>query len=138
MHGQHGQIGVVAGEHDLVHRSPCGRHFDRSDGMRQALAQNRRKADLIGIERGGKAPSAPHHVAYELGLLRPDRAKPDRMRVTVEHRGHVDEIDRLVMDDAFALLHQPLDEIAQAKFVGVDGGHADGFELGRCSARSRS
>ena len=91
--------------------------------MLEALAQRGRKAGLIGVERGGKAPPAPHHVAHELGLFRPDGAKPDRLRVAIEHRGHVDEVDGVVVDNAFTLLHELLDEMTQAKFFDVDCGH---------------
>ena len=36
-------------------------------------------------------------------------------------RADVDQIDRLVVDVAFALLHQLLDETAQAELFGVGG-----------------
>ena len=39
-------------------------------------------------------------------------------------RADVDEIDRLVVDLAFAKLHQALDEAAEAEAFGVGGGHA--------------
>ena len=120
---QRGQVGIVAGQHDIVHRSVRGRHLDRSDRMAQAFAQDGGKAGLVGLERGGKAAPGAHHVADELGLLRPHRAEPDRVGIAVEHRRHVDEIDRIVVDDAFALLHELLDEVAQAKFFGVDLSH---------------
>ena len=66
---------------------------------------------------------AAHHVADQFGVLRADVAEPDRLRIAVEHGGDVDQIDRRVVDDALALLHQPLDEAAQAEFFGVGLGH---------------
>ncbi len=74
-------------------------------------------------------PSEPY--ADELGLFRPDRAEPDRVGIAIHHRGHVDEVDRIVMDDAFALLHKLLDEMAQTKFFGI--GHEDAFQSIACS-----
>ena len=47
-----------------------------------------------------------------------------------EHRRDVDEVDRSVVDDAFALLHQLLDEMAQAEPVAVDLGHDLPFNPG--------
>ena len=126
MHGQCGQIGVVAGEHDLVHRRLRGGHFDRGNRMPQAFAQGGGKAGLIGIERGSKSAPSPHHVADKLRLFWPDCAEPDRAGITIQHRGYVDEVDRIVVDDAFALLHQLLDEMAQAKFFSID--HEDAFQ----------
>lgn len=131
MHGQCGQIGIVAGEHDLVHRGLRGGHFDRGNRMPQALAQGSGKTGLIGIERGGKSAPRPHHVADKLRLFRPDCAEPDRAGIAIQHRGHVDEVDRIVVDDAFALLHQLLDEMAQAKFFSI--GHEDAFQSIACS-----
>src|SRR5262245_15305648 len=96
--------------------------------MPQPLPQRRRKARLVGVERRGKAASRPHHVADQLGLLRTDRAEPYRIGVAIEHRGYVDEIDRLVVDRAFALLHELFDEMAQAKLLGVDVGHGYAFQ----------
>src|SRR5262245_61804110 len=91
--------------------------------MPQALAQRRRKARLVGVEPRGKAAPRAHHVADQLGLLRTDRAEPYRIGVAIEHRGYLDEIDRLVVDRALALLHELFDEMAQAKLLGVDVGH---------------
>ena len=127
------EVGVVSGQHDLVHRRLRGRHLDRRDRVPQALAQDRRKAGLVGIERGGEAASRAHHVADELGLLRADRPEPDRVGIAIEHRRHVDEIDRIVVHDAFALLHQLLDEMAQAEFFGVGRGHVRVFQSRRAS-----
>jgi len=134
VHGQCGQIGVVAGEHDLVHRRLRGGHFDRGNRMLQALAQGGGKAGLIGIERGSKAAPSAHHVTDELGLFRSDRAEPDRVGIAIQHRGHVDEVDRIVMDDAFALLHKLLDEMAQTKFFSVD--HEDASIRSRAACRA--
>ncbi len=119
VHGQCRQIGIFAGEHDLVYRRLRGGHLDRGNRMPQALAQGGRKAGLVGIEGGGKSAPSPHHVADELGLFRSDRAEPDRTGIAIQHRGHVDQVDRIVMDDAFALLHELLDEMAQTKFFGI-------------------
>jgi len=126
VHGQRGQVGIVAGEHDLLHRRLRGGHLDRGNRMLQALAQGGGKAGLIGIERGSKPAPSAHYIADELGLFRPDRAEPDRVGIAIQHRGHVDQVDRIVMDDAFALLHELLDEMAQTKFFGI--GHEDAFQ----------
>ena len=134
VHRQRGQIGLVAGQHDLMHRRLRGRHLDRRQRMAQALAQHRGKASLVGVERGGQAATRSHDVADELRLLRPDRAEPDRIGIAVQHRGHVDQIDRIVVHDAFALLHQFFHEVAQAEFLGVGLGHHGAFS-GRARRR---
>jgi hypothetical protein len=48
--------------------------------------------------------------------------------IAIEHRGHVDEVDRIVVHDAFAFLHELLDEAAQTEFFGVGSGHDRGFQ----------
>ena len=111
MHRQCREVGIIAGEHDLVHRRLRGGHLDRSSRMPESLAQHGGKAGLVGFERGGKPSPRAHHVAHELGLLRSDRAEPHRAGIAIEHRGDVDEVDRIVVDDAFALLHELLDEM---------------------------
>src|SRR5437016_3136527 len=91
----------------------------------------RQKAGLVGIEGGGKSAPSAHHVTDQFSPFRPDRAEPDRTGIAVQHRGHVDEVDRIVVDDAFALLHQLFNEMAQAKFFGI--GHEDAFQSITCS-----
>ena len=122
MDRQHGEIGIVAGQHDLVYRRPHGRHFDRRNGMAQALAQHGGKAGLVGFQRGCEPPPRAHHVADELGPFRSDGTKPDRVGIAIERRGDIDEINRLVVHDAFTLLRQLLDEVSQAEFfaIGLD------------------
>ena len=103
----------------------------------KAFAQGSGKAALVGIERGREAASGAHHVADELGLLRPHRAEPHGIGIAIEHRCHIDEIDRSIMDDAFAFLHELLDEMAQTKFFGVDLGHQGAFPWDACSMNAR-
>ena len=91
--------------------------------MAQAFAQGGGKAGLVRLKGGGKAAPGAHYVADELGLLRPHGTEPNGVGIAVEHRRHIDEVDRGVVDDAFALLHELLDEVAQAKFFGVDLSH---------------
>jgi len=119
MHRQGGQIGIASREHDLVHRSLRGGHLDRGDGLCEALAQRGGQAGFIGIERRGKPPTGAHHVADQLGPLRAGRVEPHGGRIAVEHACHVDEVNRRVVYDAFALLHELLDETAQAEPLGV-------------------
>src|SRR5438876_636259 len=78
-----------------------------------------------------RSASSPVSTTSCTGACRPDRAEPDRAGIAVQHRGHVDEVDRIVVDDAFALLHQLFDEMAQAKFFGI--GHEDAFQSITCS-----
>ena len=59
------------------------------------------------------------------------------LRIAIEHRCHIDEIDRRIMDDAFAFLHELLDEVAQTKFFGVDLGHQGAFPWDACSMNAR-
>ena len=53
----------------------------------------------------------------------PDRLEPGGARIAVEHRADVDQVDRLVVDLAFAELHQALDEAAETETLGIDGSH---------------
>ena len=78
---------------------------------------------LVGVERERQALARAHDVADQLGLLGPDRLEPGRARIAVEHRADVDQIDRLVVDLAFAKLHQALDVAAKTESFGV-GSHA--------------
>src|SRR6516165_3508864 len=94
----------------------------------------RRRSRRAAGKPGSSVSSAaarPHHVADKLRLFRPDCAEPDRAGITIQHRGYVDEVDWTVVDDAFALLHQLLDEMAQAKFFSI--GHEDAFQSIACS-----
>ena len=95
--------------------------------MPESLAQRGGKAGLVGVERGGEPAARAHHVADQLGFLGSHGPEPDRAGVAVEHRGDVDQVDRIVVHDAFALLHQLLDEMAQAELLGVGLGHGAAF-----------
>src|SRR5262245_17242099 len=95
--------------------------------MPQTIAQRRWKTPLVGAERRGKAVPCPQHVADQLGLLWTNCAEPYRIGVAIEYCCYIDEIDRLVVDHAFALLHELLDKMAQAKLFGVDVGHEHAF-----------
>ena len=59
---QAGQVGVVSGQYDVVHRSVRRRHLDRGNGVAKAFAQGSGKAGLVGIERGCEAAPGPDGV----------------------------------------------------------------------------
>ncbi len=120
VHRQRCEIGVVAGQHHLVHGRLARGDLDRGDRMLQAFPQHCGKSGFIGVECRRQAPACAHDVADELGSLRPDRAKPHCVRIAVEHGRDIDQIDRRVMHGAFALLHQSFDEMTQAELVGID------------------
>ena len=124
MHRQRAEIGVLAFQHHLLDRRILGFDLHRLDRIREPLRQLRHQAGLIGVERQRQPLARRHHVANQLRLLRTDRLEPYRARVAFQHRGNVDEIDRLVVNVALAELHQPLDKAAQAEAFGVGGGHA--------------
>jgi len=126
VHGQRGQIGIVAGEHDLVHRRLRGRHFVGATGCRRRWRSAAGKPGSSVSSATARRRRVPITLPTSSVFFRPDRAKPDRVGITIQHRGHVDEVDRIVMDDAFALLHELLDEMAQTKFFGI--GHEDAFQ----------
>jgi len=56
MNRQGSEIRIVAGEHNLMHRSLRGGHLDRSHRMRQPLPHHLGKAGFVGIERRGEPP----------------------------------------------------------------------------------
>ena len=123
MRRQRAQVRLVALEHDLLHRRLLRRHFRRRQRLRQPLLQRAEQAALVGIERKRQPPTRTHDVADKLGLLRSGGLEQRCLWIAVEHRGHIDEIDRLVVHLAFAELHQPVDEIAQPEAFGIDGRH---------------
>ena len=126
MNRQRSEIGILAGLHDLVHGCSRRRHFDRLERLAQAFPQHGGKLLLVGVERGGKPTARTHDVGDQFGLLRADIAEPHRLRIAVDHRGDVDQVDRVIVNYAFALLHQLFDEAAQAEFFGVGLGHGHG------------
>ncbi len=139
MHRQRAEIGLLAFQDDLLHRRVARRDLDRLDRVVEPLRDDRKKSRFVGVERNCEAFAGAHDVADQLGLFRTHRLEPGGFRITVQHGGHVDQIDRLVVDLTFAKLHQPFDEAAQAKTFGVNSGHSrlPGSRRGSCSTLRR-
>ena len=94
----------------------------------QTPGDRRQEPALVGVERERKTLSRAHDVADQFGLLWPDGLEPGRARIAVEHVADLDQIDRLVVNLAFAKLHQALDEAAETEAFGIDGGHATSLD----------
>ena len=69
----------------------------------------------------GRDPVAPaHHVAHQLGLLRPSGVEQHRLAVAFHHLGKASEIDR-VFPHLQLVGAQAFDEAAQAETLEVHG-----------------
>ena len=120
------QIGVLALEHDLLHRGGFAGDLDRRDRPRQALQDRRQEPAFVGPERQGKPGAAAHHIADQRRTFRPDALEQDRPPVAVEALGHPGKRNRVGNDVDFVLLDQPIDETAEAEPVEIDGGDGVG------------
>jgi hypothetical protein len=89
----------------------------------EPLTERGQQAALVGIERAGKPLPRGHHVADQLGLFRTRRLEQHCARITVEDAAHIDEVDGRLVHLALAEVDQFVDEIAQAKALGIDRGH---------------
>src|SRR6185437_6610967 len=118
-HGELGEIGVVAPEHHLLDRRLGV--VDVHDGWWSAQsAQDLRQKLLRGDAEGpGQPLTAAVDPADELGLLRPDPAQPDRLRVVLEDVGDAGEMDGLVDNLQVIGVDQGFDKGAQPKLVNV-------------------
>ena len=119
VHRQSTKIGILACEHDFLHRRFLGRDFHRLLQVCQAFRQRRKQPGLVGVERDREPPPRTHHIANELGALWAGRTEMGRARIAVEHGRHIHKVDRLLADLALPHLHQAFDEAAQPEFLGI-------------------
>ena len=119
MRRQRAEVGGIAGKHDLVNGRLLRRHLDRRLRPLQPLLQRGEQAASHPCRARAPAVAATHRIADELRPLGARRGEQDGARIALEHRGHVHEIDRLVMHLAFAEVDQPLDETAEPKTFDV-------------------
>jgi hypothetical protein len=125
MDGKLCEIGVIAGEHHLLHRRLPARHlknFRRVAQPTQHLGQKRIRLDA---ERAREPRAAAGDIGDELGAFRTERAKQHRLRVALEHSRHVGEVGRPV--DGVEFLAEAFHEAAQPEAI----------ELGRLLGRLR-
>ena len=95
--------------------------------LSQPRLQRRQQSPLVGVERKREPPPRPHDVAGQLRLFGAGRREQDRVRIAVQHPGHVDQIDRLVVDLAFAHLDETIDEAAKPEALRVGSTHEASF-----------
>ena len=134
MNRQLGEIGVVAGEHDLLHRRDIARDFDRDRLLLQATLDFRQQLVGRDFECAREPRPAGEHVADQFLFLRPGGAEQRGLAVAVERCGDIGEIDRLI-DDFDFVRAELVEETAQAETVQIEIGRL-ASRLGLCRSRS--
>ena len=115
---QRGEVGRLAGEHDLLGRRLRPRDLDdlRLDGE---PAPDLAGQFAWGHPEGVRDPgAAAGDIAHQLLALRPDRAEHDGLGIVLERGRHVGEIGRRPAGLALAF-RQALDEAAQPEPLAI-------------------
>ncbi len=120
MHRKRREVGIVAGEDNLVRRGLGGRHLDNVGFEPQAAADFGGQLVRRDTEGARDAAAAAGDIADEFMPLRAGGAEPHRFRIVLEHGGDVGEIDRLAAALKF-FGRQVFDKAAQAEAIEVRG-----------------
>ena len=120
MHGQRGEIDLIAGQHDLLHRRIGARDLDQLGLVLEALDHLGHELGRLDAEGQRHPRPAADDIAHQLGLLRPRGFEPDRV-VAFELGSEIGEIDRLLAHLAEPGLDQRLEKAAQPEAVAVIG-----------------
>ena len=122
---QPGEIDVVAGDHDLLHRRVGLRHLDHRLRGRHPAGEFLRQVALVGrAERGGMAAAAAADRADDLEMLGAGVLEQRRLRRGLDDRADVGERDRAIVDVDLADRDQMLDKPPQPEFFEIDARHA--------------
>ena len=121
MHRQRQQVGVVAGEHDLLHRRLGARDLDDLRLAAQPALDLGRELCRRDAERAGEPRAAAGDVADQLLPLRAGRAKQHGARIAFERGRDVGEIERLGVRLDLVVPRQAFDEAAQPEAVEIRG-----------------
>ncbi len=122
MERQLGEIDVLAGDLDIVHRGVAGRHLDQRLRAREPSEIFVVELVLAGLEGGGEALAVARGLGDQLDLLGAGLLEQHRLVGALDDRAQAGERHRLVVNLDLAELDQALDEAAQAVFVEIDGG----------------
>ena len=117
MDRERGEIGVLAGQHDLLHRSFDARDLDDGRLVAQAPQQLGQQCARCDPESARDARAAAGDVADKLLMLGPDRAEQHRFGIAFEDHRDVGEIRRFAYDRE--LVAEPFHEAAQAETVEI-------------------
>ena len=121
MHGQCGEVGVVAGQHHLLAGGLFARHFDHLRAVAQAPQHLRHHLRGRHAEGLGDALAAAADAGDQLLPLGADIAEQDRFRIAIDDAGDIGEIG-LALADFQLIRAEALDESAQAEAVEIHGG----------------
>ena len=120
-----GEVGVLAGEHDFLHRRLGAADLHQFLRRGEPFQHQRQEGLRRTLEAGGDARAAAGHPAHQLGALGAGIGEQHRARVPVEHGGDVDQVDRVRVHLRLAGLDEALDEGAKAEpfQIGCGCGH---------------
>ena len=129
MHGQRGEIGVGAGQHDLLRRRLGARDLDDLGLVAHALLDFAQQLARRDAEGARDARAAAGDAADQLLALGPGRLEQHRARISFQRLRHIGEVGRAAAD--LQLVRGKLfDEPAQPEAVEVAGRRrADGVAL---------
>ena len=119
MHRQSGDVDVVAGDDDFLHRRVGARQLDEFGLQLQPSLQLLPQLASLDAEGPRQSLAAADRVADEFDALAADVAEPDGLLVALQDFGDLGEVDALVADIELIRVDQLLDEVAQAKAVEV-------------------
>jgi len=120
MERQHGEIDLIAGPHDLMHRRVARRDFDDRLRLRNAAIVFRRDLVLADAEGGRDAFAAAGDGGDHLVLLGSGLLEEHRFRRLLDDRADIGERDGGVVGLYLADLDQLLDEAAKTEFLEID------------------
>ena len=120
MERQPGEIDVLAGDLDLVHRRVAGRHLDQRLRIGEPPEVFLVKLVFAGFESGGETFAVARGLGDDFDLFRAGFLEQHRLFGAFDDRAQARQRHRLVVDFDFADLDQAIDEIAQAVFVEIE------------------
>jgi hypothetical protein len=137
MHGQRGEIAVVARQYDLLHGRFFAAHFDELAFRAQTFAHDFEQLTRRRIERFGEARTARRDAARERYRAARRLLEPHRARIAFHDAGDVGEIDGLIAPFEFRFVERS-EEAAQPEAFEVGQfralrGRRDGGLGSQCS-----
>ena len=140
MERQSGEIDVLAGDFDLVHRRVGGGHFDQRLRVGEALEIFVVELVFADLECGGEALAAAGGLGGQLDLFRSCFLEEHRLGGALDDRAQFGERHRTLVDLDLAELDKALDEAAQPVLGEVElggcGRHFGNDTSGRASSQS--
>ncbi len=103
MDRQRGQVGLVAGQHDLLRGRLGARHLDDLGLVAQPALDFGDQCARLDAEGAREPGAAAGHVGDQLLPLRADGAEQHGARIAFERRRDVGEVERLVVSFKLAV-----------------------------------